>query len=110
MVKKDPHFKDHLGNLLWSRKGVEYKHWGNDKEILNNDFSKWWDKKKHLFENLSVRKIDMDKFQLPNREDEIMYYSNTINLNIPLNQPISKTLKEVQKIVENDKNRKMNDL
>ena len=71
-----------------------YKDWGTVKDI---EFDKWYDEKEHLFEDLNVKEID-----------KIIKNPNTINISIPINQTISKTLKDVKKLVESKRSREFN--
>jgi hypothetical protein len=71
-----------------------YKDWGDVKGL---DFSDFWKEKEYLFKDLYVTEIY-----------EIVKNPNTINVNIPLNQPITKTLSEVKKLVESKKKKDFN--
>ena len=109
--KNKPYFSKpskYWSEMFWTKKGP-YKNWGSDYEILRMDFSEWWEEKKHLFDDQipSVRQISMDTFKHPDF-DPIMVNQNTININVPLNQPISKSLNEVKKILEKNKQRNFN--
>ena len=82
-------FKDNL------RKSKNfYKDWGNVRGI---DFDEFWKNKEHLFRDLYVTEID-----------KIVNNPNTINVNIPLNQPITKTLDDVKKLVESKRKKEFN--
>ena len=63
-----------------------YKNWGN---VKNLDFSTWYKKKEYLFDRLYVREID-----------EIVDNPNTMNINIPLYQPMKVIQKEVKELIE----------
>ena len=82
-------FKDNLKHS----KGF-YKDWGNVKGL---DFSDFWKEKEYLFKDLYVTEIDT-----------IVNNPNTINVNIPLNQPITKTLSDVKKLVESKRKKEFN--
>jgi hypothetical protein len=82
-------FKDNLKQS----KGF-YKDWGHVKGL---DFSDFWKEKEYLFKDLYVTEID-----------EIVKNPNTINVNIPLNQPITKTLSDVKKLVESKRKKEFN--
>ncbi len=82
-------FKDNLKQS----KGF-YKDWGNVKGL---DFSDFWKEKEYLFKDLYVTEIDT-----------IVKNPNTINVNIPLNQPITKTLSDVKKLVESKRKKEFN--
>jgi len=74
-------YKDNLKNS----KHI-YKNWGDVKDL---DFSKWYKEKEHLFDRLYVREID-----------EIVDNPNTMNINIPLYQPMKVIQKEVKELIE----------
>ena len=71
-----------------------YKDWGLVKDI---EFDKWFNDKEYLFVNLKVKEID-----------KIFKNPNTINISIPINQTISKTLKDVKKLVESKRSKEFN--
>ena len=74
-------YKDNLKNSK-----PFYKNWGDVKDL---DFSKWYKGKEHLFDRLYVREID-----------EIVDNPNTMNINIPLYQPMKVIQKEVKELIE----------
>lgn len=74
-----------------------YEDWG---EIRFIKFDDWWKKKKYLFEDLFVSEVT-----------KVSPHPNTITLSIPLNEKVSKILKDVKVIVErhqSDKLQKLN--
>ena len=84
--------KNYKDNLKKSKSF--YKDWGIVKDI---EFSKWFDKKEYLFEDLYVKEID-----------KIINNPNMINISIPLNQSMSKTLNDVKKLVESKRSKEFN--
>jgi hypothetical protein len=86
---EDKKYKDNL-----KKSKSFYKNWGLVKGI---EFSKWYNDKEYLFENLKVKEID-----------KIFKNPNTINISIPINQTISKTLKDVKKLVESKRSKEFN--
>ena len=86
---EDKNYKDNL-----KKSKSFYKEWGDVKGL---EFSKWFDKKEHLFKELYVKEID-----------EIVNDPNVINVSIPLNQTISKTLNDVKSLVEKKRSKEFN--
>ena len=86
---KDKKYKD---NLKKSKK--YYSNWGN---VEGLDFDKWYKEKGNIFEDLKVKEID-----------EIIDDPNIINITIPLNEPIHKSLKEVKRLVESKRTKDFN--
>jgi len=84
--------KNYKDNLKKSKSF--YKDWGIVKDV---EFSKWFDKKEYLFEDLYVKEID-----------KIINNPNMINISIPLNQSMSKTLNDVKKLVESKRSKEFN--
>lgn len=82
-------YKDNLKNSK-----SFYKDWGSVKGL---EFSKWYKEKEHLFKDLYVKEIDT-----------IINDPNVINVSIPLNQTISKTLNDVKKLIENKRSKEFN--
>ena len=86
---KSKNYKDNL-----KKSKSFYKDWGIVKDV---EFSKWFDKKEYLFEDLYVKEID-----------KIINNPNMINISIPLNQSMSKTLNDVKKLVESKRSKEFN--
>ena len=86
---EDKKYKDNL-----KKSKSFYKDWGLVKDI---DFDKWYNDKEYLFENLKVKEID-----------KIIKNPNTINISIPINQTISKTLKDVKNLIESKRSKEFN--
>ena len=84
--------KNYKDNLKISKSF--YKDWGIVKDI---EFSDWFKKKEYLFEDLYVKEID-----------KIINNPNMINISIPLNQSMSKTLNDVKKLVESKRSKEFN--
>ena len=86
---EEKNYKDNLKNSK-----SFYKDWGVVKDI---EFSEWFKKKEYLFEDLYVKEID-----------KIINNPNMINISIPLNQSMSKTLNDVKKLVESKRSKEFN--
>ena len=71
-----------------------YKNWGDVKGV---SFDKWFEEKGDIFTDQVVKEID-----------KLVDDPNLINISIPLNQPVSKTLTDVKKIIENKRTREFN--
>ena len=82
-------YKDNLKNSK-----SFYKDWGDVKGL---EFSKWFKEKEYLFKDLYVKEID-----------ELINDPNVINISIPLNQTISKSLDEVKKLIEKKRSKEFN--
>ena len=82
-------YKDNLKNS-----NSFYKDWGNVKDL---EFGKWFKEKEYLFKDLYVKEID-----------ELINDPNVINISIPLNQTISKSLDEVKKLIEKKRSKEFN--
>ena len=82
-------YKDNLKNSK-----SFYKDWGNVKDL---EFGKWFKEKEYLFKDLYVKEID-----------ELINDPNVINISIPLNQTISKSLDEVKKLIEKKRSKEFN--
>ena len=86
---EEKNYKDNLKNSK-----SFYEEWGDVKGL---EFSKWYNKKEYLFEDLYVKEID-----------KIINNPNMINISIPLNQSMSKTLNDVKKLVESKRSKEFN--
>ena len=86
---EDNNYKDNLKNSK-----SFYKDWGNVKGL---EFGKWFKEKEYLFKDLYVKEID-----------ELINDPNVINISIPLNQTISKSLDEVKKLIEKKRSKEFN--
>ena len=86
---EDNNYKDNLKNS-----NSFYKDWGNVKDL---EFGKWFKEKEYLFKDLYVKEID-----------ELINDPNVINISIPLNQTISKSLDEVKKLIEKKRSKEFN--
>ena len=82
-------YKDNLKNSK-----SFYEDWGNVKDL---EFGKWFKEKEYLFKDLYVKEID-----------ELINDPNVINISIPLNQTISKSLDEVKKLIEKKRSKEFN--
>ena len=82
------------GNLKKSKK--YYQAWGDVTDILFDD---WWASHKDLFGGTYVREVS-----------KVSNHANVVNVSIPLNQPISKVMKEVKKLVETKQNERLKEL
>ena len=74
-----------LAQNLQKTKGF-YKPWG---DVSNFNFDEWWKTHKHLFGPTRVEEIS-----------KLSKHPNGINLTVPLNQPVTETLKEVKDLIE----------
>ena len=86
---EEKNYKDNLKNSK-----SFYKDWG---VVIDIEFSEWFKKKEYLFEDLYVKEID-----------KIINNPNMINISIPLNQSMSKTLNDVKKLVESKRSKEFN--
>lgn len=71
-----------------------YKNWGDVKGV---SFDKWFEEKGDIFTDQVVKEID-----------KLVDDPNLINISIPLNQPVSKTLTDVKKLIENKRTKEFN--
>ena len=85
---RDPSLK---GNLRKSKKF--YEPWGDVAEV---PFDEWWKTHKDLFGETKVTEIS-----------KVSKHSNVLNLSVPLNQPISRVMKEVRELVEKKQNERL---
>lgn len=81
MVLKDPDFRSNLEGS-----SDFYKPWGDVSDIK---FDPWWKEHRELFGTTMTREVD-----------RVYNHPNSLNISIPLNQPLSKSLKEVKEIIE----------
>ena len=78
---EDNEYKDNL-----KKSKNYYKNWGDVKGV---NFDKWFEEKGNIFTDQIVKEID-----------KLVEDPNLINISIPLNQPVSKTLTDVKKLIE----------
>ena len=71
-----------------------YKNWGDVKGV---NFDEWFEEKGNIFTDQVVKEID-----------KLVDDPNLINISIPLNQPVSKTLTDVKKLIENKRTKEFN--
>ena len=73
-----------------------YKEWGDIRDLKFDD---WWREKKYLFGLSQVEEIKT-----------IKKYPNTLNVGIPLNQPISKTIQQIRQLVGDKQTERLEEL
>lgn len=88
---RDPSLK---GNLRKSKKF--YEPWG---DVSSIKFDDWWKTHQDLFGETRVQEIS-----------KVSNKSNVLNLSIPLNQPISRVMKDVRGVVETRQSERLKEL
>lgn len=73
-----------------------YKPWGDVSNIL---FDPWWKEHKHLFGVSRVEQIT-----------KVVNHDNALNVAIPLNQPVSKSIKQLRELIEEQKSQRLEEL
>lgn len=73
-----------------------YKPWGN---VSNIKFDHWWKTHKDLFGVSQVEEIST-----------VSNHPNSLNLTIPLNQPVSKSIKEIKVLIESKQTERLSEL
>lgn len=81
MALKDPEMSVNI-----SKTQDFYKPWG---DVTDKRFDPWWKEHRSLFGQSHVAEID-----------KAHNHPNTLNVAIPLNQPVSKTIKQIKELVE----------
>ena len=91
MCLNDPDLQDNL-----EKSEDFYKPWG---DVTNIKFDDWWKTHKDLFGVSRVEEIS-----------RISNHPNSLNLTIPLNQPVSKSIKEIKELIESKQTERLFEL
>ena len=86
--------RDLENNLEKSQKF--YKPWG---DVTNVEFDDWWKTHKDLFGVSRVEEIS-----------RVSNHPNGLNLTVPLNQPVSKSIKEIKDLIESKQTERLSEL
>jgi len=78
------------------RSKLFYKPWG---DVSSIKFDHWWKEHKSLFGISMTREIN-----------RVSNHANSLNVSIPLNQPVSKTIRELKNIIEKKQDERLKEL
>ena len=88
---KEPDLKDNI-----EKSSDYYKPWGDVSNIL---FDPWWKEHKHLFGVSRVEQVS-----------KVINHDNALNVAIPLNQPVSKSIKQLKELIEEKQKQRLEEL